>query len=100
MQIISGKRGSGKTAKLIEISSDKWFYIVCLSTDESHRILRKADEMGKRIPHPLTFQNFLNRNYSGFGIKGFLFDNIDIMIQGISDPGIYAMTLTDDAKND
>jgi len=99
VKILFEKPGSGKTTKLIEISSKKWFYIVCHSIQEANRIADEAERLGKKIPLPITFHEFLGNSYYSQGIKGFLIDNVDMMIQGMSIVPIHAITLTDPGEN-
>ena len=84
MEVIMGGRGSGKTKKLIQLSSSSWKYIVCKDEKEIERITDFAREMGLRIPFPITYRDFLEKKYYGRGIKGFLIDNADMLIQNLS----------------
>ncbi len=94
MKIIHGSRRSGKTTKLIQISSEKGFHIVCLCDNELCRVIKMANDMGKKIPKPITFGQFLSDCYLGMDINGFLFDNLDIMLQQMTSIPIHTITLT------
>lgn len=80
MKIILGKGGSGKTVSLIKESHKNGQYIVCLDQLEASRIHTTAIGMGLNIPFPITFAEFLNRQYYSKGVRGFLIDNIDALL--------------------
>ena len=45
------------------------------------RLLPKQRKMKLCIPFPLSFDEFMNRNYYGKQISGFLLDNVEDMLQ-------------------
>jgi hypothetical protein len=84
MKIILAGRGEGKTTELIHLSAEKWYYIVCEAVEDVARIAGEASDRGLQIPFPLTYNEFLNHQYLGGGIKGILVDNVDKLLQYIS----------------
>jgi len=92
-KIILG-RGQGKTTELIKRSAESGHYIVCSSIDEASRISAEARSMGLHIPLPISYREFIDREYSSRNIKGFLIDNVDLLIKVISPVPITAMTIT------
>lgn len=92
-KIILG-RGKGKTTQLIELSGNTSSYIVCINQRECHRIVSIAREMKIDIPFPLTYDEFINKKYYGKGIKGFLIDNAELLLEYMSSVKIDAITLS------
>ena len=85
MKVIYGKRQSGKTTKLIKLSAKKWYYIVCSTKQECTRIALSARQLGLDIPFPITFHEFINGQFNyGGGIKGFLIDRADYLLQTLA----------------
>lgn len=93
MKVIHSERGTGKTTKLIEMSADTGFYIVCHDAREAHRVHLEAIKMGLDIPFPITYWEFLNGMYHSKGVKGVLVDNADVLIHYISKVPIGAITI-------
>ena len=94
MEIICKSRRMGKTTDLIKLSAKSGGYIVCLCLDEANRIFHQADSMGLNIPYPITFSEFINKQYYGKGIKEFLIDNADLLLQQMSSVPIRVISLT------
>jgi len=94
MKIIIRPRRMGKTTELIKQSGKEWKYIVCHSHQEAIRIQEQARRINIKIPLPITYQEFLAKEYYGKRIKGFLIDNIDFLLQYISIVKIDTITLT------
>lgn len=88
-------KGQGKTIELIKMSADNKWYIVCHSIYECSRIHCTAMEMNLKIPFPITYDEFINGKYYGKGIRGFLVDNVDLLVQHIAGvTPIIALTIT------
>lgn len=95
MEIILKSRGAGKTTDLIRKSAKSKAYIICFSQDEAHNIVHLANNMGLKIPFPISYREFLNEQYYAKGIKSFLIDNADGLLQFIAkNVRIEAITLT------
>jgi hypothetical protein len=96
MLIILDKRKSGKTNRLIKMSADTGYYIVCPTIAEASLIFSKAQKQGLDIPFPISYNEFITRDYYGKGIKGFLIDDADRLLARLTDLPIGAITLTQD----
>lgn len=94
MDIIITARRAGKTSNLIVRSNQSGAYIVCFNQDECARIAEQAKEMNLTIPFPITYNEFLKGQYYARGIKGFLIDNVDALLQQQTTVNIEAITLT------
>lgn len=99
MDIIIGKRGYGKTTKLIRRSSDENLYILVASGERAYQVAQMATEMGLTIPFPVTVDEyFRSSKFRGSSIRrdGLLIDDADDVFQvifaGIS---IKEITITD-----
>lgn len=89
------KKGEGKTDELIKLSAKNGGYIVCRSMTLSEGILYRAKQLGLRIPMPITYEEFINKRYLGRGIKSFLIDDVDVLLQYMTKVTISAITLTE-----
>lgn len=83
MKILSGIR-SGKSTKLIQMSSESGGYIICKNHARARAIIDRAEELNLHIPFPLTYEEFLRGSYNGRGIKEFYIDGVDELLQGLS----------------
>lgn len=93
MKKIISQAGGGKTTELIRMSGETQNYIVCMNQKECSRISAIAHEMNIKIPFPISYDEFINRDYYGQGVKGVLIDNIEYFINRISDVPVNAITL-------
>lgn len=84
MNIIHKERGTGRTTELIKRSAETHEYIVTLNRAAVLNTQELANKMMLSIPCPLTFDEFIRGKYYSRGIKGFLIDNADIMLEYIS----------------
>lgn len=94
MKKIIDKIRSGKTTQLIKMSAETGAYIVCLSMEDAARIQRQSQQMNLKIPFPITFDEFVSRKYYGAGVKGFLIDNADMLLQSMSNVPVLAITMS------
>lgn len=99
MRIIVTGRQSGKTTKLIKIAAEKNLYIVCSTKGECGRINGMARELELHIPFPITFEEFMEHKYYGRGIGGFLIDNVEHLLQRMTEVPIYGITMTGAAED-
>jgi hypothetical protein len=95
MKAIHGDRRSGKTTKLIELSSKEELTIICISRRHVDLVSDQARKMVKNIPQPFTFDQLLSGKLKGRHIKGFLFDDLDAMLQTLCDSPVYAISFSD-----
>lgn len=94
MKVIADDRQTGKTTELIKMSAETGFYIVCHSRREAGRVFRVAIESDLVIPFPKTHREFLAHQYYSPGIKGFLIDNLDLLVLSLTDVLVEAVTIT------
>lgn len=92
MKTIFGDRRTGKTTTAINLSSDTGAYIVCSDMKQATNIARMANEMKLKIPFPLTFHEFLEKQYYGEGIKSFIIDDLENLLRCITNVRISAVT--------
>lgn len=95
IQIIIGTLASGKTTNLIRQAHTTGFTIVCNTSKRCRAVMEQANFLQIAIREPIPFQDFLDRRWYGLGCMGFLFDDIDMILQGLSPLPIGAVTLTD-----
>lgn len=82
MKVICKPRNSGKTTQLIKESHDKWLYIVCINREAADWTFDYAiHKLGIDIPNPITFDDLVKGKFCARGIKGFLIDDFDLMIE-------------------
>jgi len=93
MKILVGGRGIGKTYQLICESSAQQLYIVCRSKYEATRIFDVANQMKKSIPFPITYEEFINKEYYGKRIRGFLIDDANELLQYMTLVPIMTITI-------
>ena len=67
MKIIKGERGSGKTTKLIEQSYIYGYKIVVATDMQKQSIQKKAEDMGLKIPSPITYDEIIANNEDYWG---------------------------------
>ena len=97
MKVIYKPKGKGKTTELIKLAHNSGGYIVCLSQDECTRVFHYAKEIGYDIKFPISFNEFLNKQYHHCGIREFYIDNVDELIRRLSPTvKIGAITFNDD----
>lgn len=97
MEIIVQNRNTGKTTQLIQMAAKHWYYIICINSSHADSISMQAQSMGLKIPYPITYYAFDENRYHRDGIKGFLFDDLDLYIQSKSQVSIKAVTLSNDS---
>jgi len=84
MIIIDMGRGQGKTHQLIARAAENNAHIICKDRTEAERISQSALDRGLNIPFPLTFSQFINREYIGKEIKEFMIDDVDMLLAYLS----------------
>jgi hypothetical protein len=60
---------------------------------EASRIQIEAEKMGLQIPFPISYFEFLRKDYCRKGIKGFLIDDADVFLQSLSAVPINSITV-------
>lgn len=80
IKIIRGKRGSGKTKKLIELSAKNGGHIVCQNKQHSEYILNFAKELNLEIPKPYTYSEILDDKILYTLRKEIYIDDVDYFL--------------------
>lgn len=93
MKVIVGGRQTGKTIDLIKRSAECNGYIVCHSLEECSRIFAIARELDLLINFPICYAEFINHHYYSKGIKFFLIDNVNLLLQRMSKVPIDTITV-------
>lgn len=94
MKKIILERGQGKTYQLIKESALTGDYIVCTNQREASHIQGEAKKMKVKIPFPITYSEFFTGSYYPKGIKGFLIDNVELLLEYLSPVPVNAITIT------
>lgn len=84
MRVIARGRQSGKTTNLIHRAAADFLYIVTVNHREAERVHRQAMDMGVDIPQPITFDEFMSGRFHASGVKGFVIDNVDVLLESIA----------------
>lgn len=93
IRIVSGARGTGRTTEMIRVAAESFAYIICPDYKQVAYVRDMAREMGVDIPFPLTWNQFVNGKYYGRGIRGFVIDNLDMCIQGMTSVPVLAASV-------
>ncbi|MCT3673590.1 hypothetical protein HZQ94_10370 [Elizabethkingia anophelis] len=99
MQIILSDRNTGKTNQLIKLSAVTGNYIVCSTKHQAGNLHMIAKNIGYNIPLPITYDEFIRREYYSQGIRGFLIDDAELFLQSLSHVPINVITLTNTPPN-
>lgn len=85
-KLVSGKRSTGKTYKLLEAASrDTGSCIVCANVADQ-RALKSIIKENDWTIEVITFAQFVKRDFLNTDIKSFYFDDVDKMFRGIAYP--------------
>lgn len=92
MKVIYGRRQTGRTTQLIEMVHEaekrgELSYIVCAGHEQANRIAKRAEEMGKPVPFPITYSEYLN-GVHGYKELHLYVDNLDHLIRELSIPNL------------
>lgn len=91
----------GKTQELIDLSSKTHAHIICKDSNRAMIILNTAAAQKKNMPTPVTYDEFIERQYYYRGVRGFLFDDVDLFIQHMAGHiPVVAITLSPDNPAD
>lgn len=97
--IIIATSQSGKTTELIErCSKDNYSLIVCPNIVMCHNTFKMAKKLGKNIPMPITFYEFVNQKWDGAHIDNFYFDELQLSLDNYAN-GINIQDIVIDATN-
>jgi len=81
MEIIVGKRQSGKTYELIKKSANKNGIIICTTKRDKNKIILYASKLKIDINQPLLLSDFLEEKLQGMHNEKFHIDNIISFMQ-------------------
>lgn len=104
--IITGGRGTGKTALLIKHSAETGRYILVTNNTRAEGIFKQAKAMGYNIPYPITVSEFKTGEHGGFigsSIRrdGLLVDDMnDVLNRMFNGIPIHEFTIDRDAFKD
>jgi len=93
-KIILQGRQSGKTSALIKRCHEMGGYIVCHSQKECARVFRLAEKMKMPVPFPISYHEFIRKDYYGNGIKKFHIDCADDFLCSLTHVPIVTITMT------
>jgi hypothetical protein len=103
MKVILRPRQTGRTDELIRLCAEseargEVCYIVCMDQPEARRIFQRALELELNIGFPITFDEFLSKEYYSRNIHHFYIDNADHLLRALTKVDIRAITMeeTDD----
>ena len=88
MEIVFRARQSGKTTELIRRSAETGSYVT------AKYVTQMAANLGVVIPFPLTFEEFVSKQYLARGIRSVCVDDVDELIRYISGVPIEAVALS------
>jgi hypothetical protein len=94
MEKIIIPRGMGKTYQLIKRASKSGDYIVCHNQHEASRIQSIALSLGFKINFPITYHEFIEKQYEGKNISGFLIDNVELLLESLTNVPIHTITMS------
>lgn len=83
MDIIAGKRQSGKSTELVRRSATTGYTILVHSLAMAMESKSLAKKLGSTIPEPMSWQQVKNRGLYGKNIKGFLIDESGPLIEDL-----------------
>lgn len=94
--IVRGRQG-GKTTVLIRIAAETGCYIVCADHRRAWQVARQAEDLGLRVPFPLSVSEWRKGEYHPPGVPGLLFDDLDKIVGMLSSVPVVAATWTGEA---
>lgn len=102
MKIIQRARGCGKTFEIIQLAAKHDGYIVVRDKATVARVAQQARDMKLKISFPLTYEEFIRREYHPSGVDQVFIDDVDAMIQQMAMVPVRAVSLglsDDDESN-
>lgn len=83
--LIIATRRKGKTSILIDkCNKDKYSLIVCPNRAICEYTFKMAQDLGKPIPMPITFEEFVNHKWHGKYMDNFYFDELQMSLEQIA----------------
>lgn len=96
MNVIYENICQGKTTQILKRANDLEGYnlIVCINKKEVFNLWAIIIKNKLNIPMPITFNDFLKNNYCGVHVDNILIDNLDVMIQSMTNVRINSVSIT------
>lgn len=73
--------------------------MVCQDRRAVSNTVQMANDMGMSIRFPITFYEFINKEYYGKNIKGFVIDDADVLIQHLTSIRVCAAAVQQDTED-
>lgn len=93
INVIVGKRMSGKTHKILEAANNYNGYVVCRDKTTAQACSLYAENFGFKINFPMTFEEFLKERYIGRNVGTFHIDDAHVLLQGLTSVPIQTVTM-------
>ena len=90
-----GKRGSGKSTKLIKRAAAEGKYILVATHAQAHCLFKQAKDMGLDILYPITPNELKTITHMHILDKGILIDELDIVLPLLVGAPVDEVTITD-----
>lgn len=100
MKKIITPRQTGKTTRLIDISEKTGTYILTANRQRAVFVADLARRQNKKIPFPVTVNEFRIGGLRGSHINRILIDDADAVLQEIFGVRIEAITMTSDPEDE
>lgn len=94
MQVIVRPRQGGKTTEMLRMAAENFSYIVCPTRKDVDRLWQLARTLDVDIPHPITWDEFVQGRYHLAGVGSFVIDDLDRCVQYMSHVEIKAISVT------
>lgn len=85
MKALVGPARSGKTTHLIELAAAQDLCLVCADSKRIAYVQALARKKGLKIRQPLTYDQVIYDRVGPMGMRGFVFDDVDRLLQRIAD---------------
>lgn len=93
MRIILGPPRSGKTTKLVRLSAASGAPIVTRDVRQVSKVLNLAQRLNLTIPKPMTYDEFLKRDYTTATFRSVLVDDVEALVLRLSKVQVDALTV-------
>lgn len=95
MRLILGQKGDGKTKECLLMSAQTGYYIVCADRHTASALAQWALDLNLKMPFPITFEDLRQGRFYSKGIKGFIIDNADQLLEDLcKGTYLHAVTMT------
>jgi hypothetical protein len=94
MQTIVKPRQGGKSWDVLTLAAEHFSYIVCVDQRSAKEMWARAKDRKLDIPHPITWEEFINGRYGDKRLPSVIIDDLDRCIQKMVPVEIKAVSLT------